>query len=372
MITFKYRLYPNKEQQSKLWLHANKLNKLYNYFLNQRKTAYETNKQSITKKQQQAELVKLKQEDPSLNEIHSQVVQQVTNRLEKTYKAFFKNHKSGQGYPSFRSCRKFFSITYPQSGYSIQGDIFSTKAYGQIKFNQHTSIKGQIKQVTITNQNNKWFLCVVTDYVKPKPKTEKMVGIDVGITNLVATSDDKVIKNKTHCKYFDKQINNLKSRRDSQCKKGSRKFRHLTKVIQKLYDVKGRKVKDFQHKVSKNLSLNYDTIVVEDLELKKMSEGNFKGLNKGLRNSSLAQFISFLSYKTNKLVKVNPSYTSKTCCLCGKVHDMPLSQRTMNCTCGNKMDRDVNAAKNILCLGQAIINRLCTEESTLQEALAFR
>lgn len=372
MIAYKYRLYPNKSQQAKLWLHANKLNRLYNYFLGQRKEAYENGKQKIVKKQQQAELVKLKQDDFLLQEIHSQVIQQVTDRLDKTYKVFFKHHKNGQGYPKFRNCRKFFGITYPQKGYSIQDNIIITKVYGNIKFKQHIPLKGEIKQITITFQDNKWYICIITDYIKSKKDACGIIGIDVGVTNFVATSNGEIIKNKSHAKYFDKQINKLKSRRDSQCKKKSRKFKHLCKVIQRLYDAKNRKIKDFQHKVSKNLSMRYDTIIVEDLELKKMSEGNWRGLNREIRNSCLGQFIQFLSYKTNELLKVNPYRTSKTCCLCGKIHNMPLNKRIMDCNCGNKLDRDENAARNILCLGQAIIFGLCTVEATLQEAFAFR
>ena len=155
MITFQYRLYPSKKQQSLLWKHANKLNYLYNYFLNQRIEEYKNNKKSIGKKQQQAEIVKIKKEDESLKEIHSQVLQQVTNRLDKTYKSFFSR---GFGFPSFRPCSNFFGITYPQSGYSIYNNIVKTKAYGDILFIKHRDIKGNIKQISITSKRNKWFI----------------------------------------------------------------------------------------------------------------------------------------------------------------------------------------------------------------------
>jgi putative transposase len=296
------------------------------------------------------------------------VLQQVTLRLDKTYKSFFQR---GFGFPKFRSCRNFFSICYPQSGFSIQTNVFHTKVYGDIKFVKHRNIKGTVKMVTIKCKGGKWFISVVTDFIKTKISIEPVVGIDVGITNLAALSTGEIIKNKTHAKYFDNQINKLKSRRNKHQKK-SNKTRHLSKVIQRLYDVKNRKISDFQHKVSHHLSSTYDTIIMEDLNLKKMSEGEITGLNRELRNSQLGSFTSMLAYKSNRLLKVNPYNTSKTCNKCGELQDTPLNKREYVCKCGNKDDRDVNASKNILCLGQAIILGLCTTKATLQEALSFR
>jgi putative transposase len=172
---------------------------------------------------------------------------------------------------------------------------------------------------------------------------------------LVATSDYLLIPNKTHVKYFDKEINKLKSRRDK-LKKHSRNWKRVNKTIKQLYVVKTNKVKDFLHKVSKRISNIYDIVVVEDLSLKKMSESKVIGLNRELRNSQLGNFISMLEYKSKKLIKVDPYNTSKKCSECGNLHDMPLSKRVYRCDCGLTMDRDINASLNILCLGQAILN----------------
>lgn len=371
MITYKFRIYPSKAQQTILWSHANKLNFLYNYFLNQRKTAYEKDKTTITRYDQQKELVVMKKSDVSLKEIHSQVLQQVPLRLSETYDSFFKRYKHGQGFPKFRSCKKFFGITYPQSGYIISDNFFKTKAYGKIKISMHRKIHGNVKQVKITCDGNNWYLCIVTDYMQCSQNPTDMVGCDVGITNIAALSNREVIKNATHAKYFDKKINALKSKRDSSTIKGSRRNKFFTKVIKRLYGAKERKIKDFLHKVSKTLSSKYDTIVLEDLNLKAMSEKNITGLNRELRNSKIALFIQYLQYKTKNVVFVNPMNTSKTCNNCGKLHSMGLSHRTMQCECGYIEDRDVNAAKNILCLGQAYINGYSTECS-IQEALSFR
>jgi putative transposase len=86
-----------------------------------------------------------------------------------------------------------------------------------------------------------------------------------------------------------------------------------------------------------------------------MSESNIIGLNRELRNSRIAYFISLLEYKCKEVIKVNPYNTSKMCNKCKKIHNIDLSIRVMDCECGNILDRDINAAKNINCLGQAIL-----------------
>jgi len=176
VITFQYRLYPTKDQQVKLWQHANKLNWLYNYFHNQRIQNY-NNGIKIDRKEQQAELVNLKAIDPILNEIHSQVLQQVTLRLHLSYQAFFRRTA---GFPKFRSCKNFFGICYPQSGFKIENGIFTTKVYGKMPFVQHRDLKGEIKQVSISNKNNKFYLNITTDYIEAKQATGS-IGIDIGL-----------------------------------------------------------------------------------------------------------------------------------------------------------------------------------------------
>lgn len=373
MITFQYRLYPTKEQQAKLWQHANKLNWLYNYFLNQRIENYKRGIK-ISRREQQTELVDLKANDPILEEMHSQVLQQVPLRLDRSYQSFFRrvNNKETVGFPKFRSCKNFFGICYPQSGFKIEDGIFQTKIYGKISFVQHRELKGNIKQVSISNKNNNFYLNITTDHIKTK-QASGSIGIDIGLKYLVVATDGIKIKNRTDSKYFDKQISKVQSRKD-QLVNGSRQYNFLKKVANRLYDAKVRKINDYQHKVSKRLGSTYDTIYAEDLSVKSMSEGKWTNLNRSIRNAKLAQFLSFLGYKTNHLVLVNPKNTSKTCNECGKIHfDLKLSDRTITCSCGKVYDRDENAANNVFCLGQAMMARPSYVGSmTIQEALAFR
>ena len=356
MRTCQFRLYPSKEQQEKLWKHANKLNWLYNYFLNERIEAYK-NGIKINANQQSAELVQLKQQYPELKEIFGQVLQTVPRRLNQSYDFFFRRikRKEVSGFPKFRACKNFFGICYPQNGYKIKNSVLITTAYGKIPFVQHQEIQGIIKQIRIVTKNNKWYLNIITDFSEKQENITKEIGIDIGLKHLVVTSDGQKIENCTHAKYFDKEIAKLQSRADK-LKKGSRKQKFLRKTISRLYDAKVRKINDFQHKVSRRLANKYDTIYAEDLSVKKMSEGNKTGLNKAIRNTKLSQLLTFLQYKTNNLILVNPYNTSKTCNNCGFINEsLRLSDREITCSsCKVIYDRDENAAKNIFCLGQAI------------------
>ena len=130
MLTFQFKLLPSNEQQKLLWKHSIKLNSLYNYFLNQKIENYK-NKIKISKFDQIKELVSLKEKDSDLEDIHSQVLQQVPIRLDKAYKALY---KKTSGYPKFRSSKIFFNILYPQGGYKIKNNVFKTTIYKNLKF----------------------------------------------------------------------------------------------------------------------------------------------------------------------------------------------------------------------------------------------
>jgi putative transposase len=371
MLTYQFKLNVPKETQSLLWKHGNRLNFLYNRFLSERIENHKSRKEDpsiekVTSVKQSARIPILKknEEFKDLKEILAQSVQAVLRRLDRAYENFFRRvkRKETAGFPKFRSCRNFFGLLYPQNGYKIKDNTFITKAYGKLTFNKHREIKGKIKQVSIINKKNAFYINIVTDHSCDKNSTSNTtLAIDVGIKYLVVGKDSngKIlrIKNSTHSRYFNKQIDKLKSRRDKLPKKYSREYQRLNRVIQKLSDAEIRKTKDFQHKVSRNLSSHYDTIFVEKLNTKKMSESDFTSLNRNLRRAKLAQFLSFLEYKTFRFVKVNPFNTSKTCNKCGFVHkDLKLSDRFIKCQCGHEYDRDENAAENIFCLGQAILN----------------
>lgn len=358
MRTFKYRLYPTKHQQDILWFQASCLNKLYNFFLNLKKNTYQDYKISLSKADLDKILTDLKLYNPSLKLIHSQVLQQASRRLDQTFKNFM---NSKFGFPKFRSNKNFFGILYPQAGYTIHDKYIQLSKIGNIKYNKHRDFTGNIKQIYISRDNqNKWFISITTDENNIDISKEDIIGLDLGISKFATLSNGYNCPKLKDVDYFDNIINKLKSRRDKYHKKKSRKFKELSLRIKSLYGVKNRKINDFLHKVSRYLSRIYDTVVIEDLNIKSMSETKNTGLNREIRNVCWSRFITFLKYKVNRVIEVSPYNTSKKCSNCGKIHNLKLSDRTMNCDCGLILDRDHNAAINILCLGQAFLEKECS------------
>lgn len=368
MRTYKFRIRPSTAQIKILWEHSLILNKLYNKFIEIEQEHYKSESKHLSQYDLNNLIVQMKRDDVTLTTVYSQVLQQVAYRVAKSYQLFFKGVTIHP--PTFRSCRNFFNITYPQSGYSIRGSILYTKAYGKIPIVLHRPIQGRIKQISITNNSNGWHLCVTTDYEPPKHRTNTRVAIDLGVTNLYTTETGYTVKGPTHQKYYDKQIDQLKSKRDANCKKGSHRFIYLTKVIKKLYSVKNRKTNDTLHKISKDLSSKFDTVFVEDLKVKQMSESKITGRNRMIRNSCMSRFLDMLKYKMNQVIEVNPKDTSQTCSYCHHKLDkkLSLSNRTFTCPhCGLVIDRDRNAAINILQLGLAKCSKLYKKEVSISD-----
>ena len=355
MRTIKYRIYPTKIQQDFLWQQSNLLNRLYNQFLEQKIKAYKEKGINIKRFELQKQLVELKKQKPEYAGIHSQVLQQVPKRIHEAFTAFFNR---GFGYPNFRSSRFFFGMVFPQNTGCRIKEKKLIVGNEKIKMVMHSALPEKIKTITITrSSDNKWFVSITYETEdKPQKNNGKVLGIDLGLKNIVYCSDGHSILNKNHSKYFDKQIAKLQNKQ-SKHKKCSKRFRQFARTINRLYGQKARKTNDFLHKVSHTIALkDFDIIGLEKLEPKRMSEGNKKGLNRSIRNSQLAKLTQFITYKAEvlgkRIVFVNPKNTSKKCSACGTKHEMPLSKRQMVCECGNNMDRDYNASINILNLAK--------------------
>jgi putative transposase len=360
MLTIKYRIYPTRKQQDILWNQSNLLTRLYNQFLEQKINAYKEKGINIKRFELQSQLPKIKKESPEYAQIHSQVLQQVPKRLTETYNAFFKR---GYGFPKFRSSRFFFGMVYPQNtGCRIVGKKLVV-GKETIKMFQHRPIPEGIKTRNVTRTtDNKWFVCLTYEnQPNIQTKDSRVLGVDLGLKNIVYCSDGHSIKNKNHTKYFDKQIAKIQSRQ-SKCKRGSKQYKKYQEIINRLYGQKVRKTRDFLHKVSHTLvHKDFDIIGLEKLETKRMTEQfKWRKLNKSMRNSQLALLTNYIQYKAEnegkRVVFVNPKHTSKNCSVCGKKNELKLWNREMNCDCGNRMDRDYNASINIMNLAR---NELC-------------
>ena len=356
--TYKYRIYPTKSQAEKLADTLKSCRVLYNCALEQRKVCYKQFGVSVRRLDQQAELLEIKEYFPEYKKIHSQVLQEVILRVERSFQNFFRRVKSGDkpGYPRFKGRGWYDSFTYPQSGFSLSDNSKGNRKLklskiGKVKIKLHRVIQGKIKTCTIKREIDKWYACFSCQ-VQPEilPKTHKDIGIDVGIKAFATLSDGTFIENP---KFLRKSEAKLKheQRLLSRKKKGSNSRKKQRIKLAKIHRKIRNQRNDFLHKESHKLVKSYDIIVFEDLRIKNMVKNHH--LAQSISDASWSKFIDYTTYKTEsagrKVILVNPRNTSQTCSNCGVMVKKSLAVRTHKCPyCGLILDRDVNAAINIL------------------------
>ena len=355
--SFRFRLRLTKKQACLLQLQLDECRWLYNELLEQRKLAHEDLDVSLTKYQQLMFLPLLKEERPSLNQIHSQVLQNIVDRLDKAFQSFFRRCKSGEtpGFPRFRGVHRYNSFCYPQSGFSLVDKILTLSKIGPIRVKMHRPIKGEVKTCTLRkNASGDWdvsFSCEVE--ANPLAPQQAAIGIDVGIEHFATLSNGQEIANPRFFKRGEKALTKAQ-RKLSALKRGTSERRKQGKVVAKVHERICNQRKDFCHKQSKKIIDHYQYICIEDLDIKKMvKQSHFA---KSVTDASWNQFRQFLTYKAaeagRKLGVVNPAYTSQDCSQCGYRQEKKLSDRMHCCSeCGYKASRDLNAAQNILALG---------------------
>jgi putative transposase len=355
--SFQYGLKLTKKQARMLDKLLEECRWLYNELLAQRILAYEELEMSLTKIQQLMFLPELKMERSSLEKVHSQVLQNVVDRLDKAFSSFFRRSKQGDkpGFPRFRGAHRYNSLCYPQSGFEIEGRELKLSKVGRLRILYHRPIEGTIKTCTLKkNASGSWdvaFSCEVE--TKPMPLVESSVGIDVGLRTFATLSDGIEIENPR----FFKQAEKALAKAQRQCvkhAKGTVERRKKGKAVAKIHEKIKNKRKDFCHKESKKIVNEYQYICVEDLAIKEMiRESSFA---KSIADASWNQFCRYLTYKAEeagrKMGLVNPAYTTQECSKCGRREPKDLSTRSHHCLhCGYRTTRDLNAAQNILALG---------------------
>lgn len=355
--SFHFRLRPTKKQARALESQLDECRWLYNELLEQRKLAYEELDISLSKYQQSMLLPLLKTERVSLARIHSQVLQNVVDRLDKAFKAFFRRCKAGEnpGFPRFRGMHRYNSFCYPQSGFSLVGKELKLSKLGNIRVIMHRPIEGQIKtcslRKTATGDWNVSFSCEVN--VEPLVPQQEAIGIDVGLEHFATLSNGQEIPNPRFFKQGEKALAKAQ-RKLAKLKKGSSERQKQGKVAARIHERISNQRKDFCHKEAKKIVDQYQYICLEDLNIIKMIERST--FAKNITDASWNQFRQFLTYKAaeagRKLGLVNPAYTSQDCNRCGYREEKNLSERMHCCkSCGYRVPRDFNAAQNILALG---------------------
>ena len=389
MKSYNFRIYPNKNQTVRLISTLNTCRHLYNDSLAERKHQAEINRiyqdfqvfpwggkpEWINYYDQAADLTRNKNEYQK--EVYSQVLQNVLKRVERSFKNFFR----GAGYPRFQGRNRYDSFTYPQKGFEITDDgKLKLSKIGELRIFQHREIECNIKTCTIKRDVDQWYVIFACE-VEPTvlSKTNKSIGIDVGLKSLITDSDGNQIKPEKY--YRQAEENLIKAHRDlSRKKKGSSNRNKQRIKVAKIHRHIRNQRKDFNHKLSRNLVNNYDTIVFEKLQITNMIKNQH--LAKSINDAGWGQLIEYTKFKAEyagRVVQlVNPRNTSQNCSSCGTKVKKSLSVRIHKCpVCGLTIDRDRNAAINIL---QKSVGTDCTEltpvemfnrTSLKQEALLF-
>ena len=350
--TYKFRIYPTAEQEVLLAKHFGCSRWVYNHFLNERKEQYQKDKKSDNYYAQAKSLteIKKKEETEWLKEINSQTLQFALRSLDTAFLNFFRGNAQ---FPKFKSRKHKSSFTVPQNGYVSNGLLYIPKFKDGIKIKLHRNIVGKVGKMTITKTpTGKYYISIFTEQIiEQLPKSNKQVGIDLGLKDFVITSDNKKFKNNRYTKKYAKKLKKAQQHL-SRKQKGSNGFEKQKLKVAKIHEKIASCRLDTLHKVSKQLVEENDIIVCEDLNVKGMIK-NHK-LSKHIADASWGNFVTLLQYKCDwygkELVKVSRFYpSSKACSECGWINqNLKLSDREWTCKNGHKLDRDWNASINIL------------------------
>jgi putative transposase len=353
---YKFRMYPNKQQEAMLDVTLETCRHLYNTALADRKNCYELEGISRSYEDQAATLTREKKEG-RWQGIFSQVSQDVLKRVDKAFKAFFRRVKAGEkpGYPRFKGRGWYKSFTYPQVGYKIEGSRLVLSKIGSIRIFKHREVEGKIKTCTIKKDHlGHWYAILVSEIEDiPQVEPKIAIGVDVGLKSLVAISTGETIQYPRY--YVQSQAKLAVAQRNlSRKKKGSANRRKAKVKVAKIsQDVQNHR-DEFLHQVSRKLVDSADLIVFENLNISSMLKNHH--LAKHIQDHAWGKLIQFTQSKAAKAGKivelVDARYTSQKCSQCGIIVPKTLADRVHHCPkCGLEMDRDVNASLNILTLG---------------------
>ena len=357
---YKYRLYPNRKQILSLETQLSGHRFLYNQALTQRKETYEKLGEGVSYYIQAANLLpKLKKENENLAFCNYSSLQVTLRRLDQTFRAFFHRMKSEKkpGYPRFKSADRFNTISYGTigDGCQIKDGRLYVQNVGCIKVKWHRQIEGNIKTLSVTRRNRKWYVLFIIEHEpEPLPKTGKRIGIDVGLKALLTTSDGEKVKNPKFYKEGHRKLAKVQ-RILSRRKKGSGRRRKARFLVAKRHEKIANQRRDFCHKVAFQFVQNYDGLAVEKLNIKGMVRDKY--LSKSISDTSWGIFLNILKSKAEnagrEYLEVPSQGTSQRCSSCGETVAKSLSIRVHKCPfCGLVLDRDENAARNILKLAR--------------------
>lgn len=292
---------------------------------------------------------------PWYNEVSSRVTRNAIDDLDNAFKHFFRRVKAKQipGFPVFKKkdVNDSFALR-EQPKFAVVGrELRIEKLPTKLKLRQKLRFSGATKQVTVSKRAGKFFasILVETQDYNPHAPNKEIVGVDFGLKDLATLSTGEAIpanqKLKSSLSRLAKLQKNL-----SRKKNGSNRRARAKLKVAKLHLRVANQRKAVVQELSDKLTKTFKTVVIEDLNVKGMVKN--RKLARAVNDAGFGVLRQAIEYKSalrggNVIVANRWFASSKTCCVCGQIHDMPLSKRTMACDCGNVMDRDLNAAKNL-------------------------
>jgi putative transposase len=392
--TFRYRLHPTARQTEGFGAQLNFQRELYNAALEERIGAWDWERRSVSYFDQCETLTGLDEVRPEVVASGITLCRGTHKRLDRAFAAFYRRVKSGgtPGFPRFKSAQRFDSLLWEdKSGWKIKFDVsrLYVLGIGEVKANFHRPLGGTPKAITVKREGTKWWLSVrcIDVPALPLAPSGREVGIDLGITNVVATSDGELIVGE-HFGGDTKNRLKLEQQRLSSKQRGSRRRRGQVEVVARLHRKVANQRKNAAHQLSRRLVNEYDVIVLEDLAITNMvrkprakPDPNRAGvflpngaaakarLNRSIHDAGWGNLASLLSYKAESagrvVVTVDPRYTSQRCAECGHIEAANrVTQAVFRCcSCGHGDHADVNAARNILGAGRALQALACIDRN---------
>lgn len=362
--TFKYRIYPNKQQKELIQKTFGCSRYVYNYFLDLRIKKYKEEKILLNLNLCDKELTKLKKEKEWLKEPDKCSLQNALKDLDYAYQKFLKEHRNHPKFKTKKNNHKSYRTNFTRNNIRYENGHIKLPKLGFIKTRDKRVPEGRILNATIMQEPNGHYycsLCCKIDNLVSFPKTNQNVGIDLGIVDFAIFSNGVKIENP---KFYEKSEKKLKKLQKEMSRKtiGSSNYNKARIKYAKLQRHIVNQRNDFLHKITTQIIKEYDIIAIEDLPVKEMKETKNHIRNKRVGDVSWSRFRLYLTYKANwynkQLVVIDRWYPSSQICHICSYQSGKKSEniRKWICpNCGNELDRDINASINILNEGIRIL-----------------